>query len=1188
MRSLLLRPLRWLWNHPRILLGFATLIVLWRVIALGHLTYGDIPYFDVHSSHVNFLYAWGSEQLGTPVRQSLNTLRDAVLLLIAPANIVLYLLKYVLPIVLVPQLYYWILSRLGLRSKSVLLLGAIFPLFTPIVFGDFLTGQTFWIYLTVPMVLFYVIKIYSLKQFTLRNDLLLALWLFLSLGMLPPIIVPLIVVVAVFASVMMFTQTTRNSRWVSVSYIISGLRVGIVFGLLALPYLLVASSGQAAFTSPSLLGDYYHNYADTNLLNTLRMAGNNGSGQSTLGYNNWSLTNLFGYGIAAIMIGGGVMIGVRQRLSRYWIVVIGLMSILLFVLGFMQLLTINTLLGIKVFESQWLVSTVRNPSKLYVILLPIFVLLFAFGLGNILQRFGGALRNRRLIQVGVVAVVAIYGWPALRGDLGLLSGREEALHTYRQDPVVQQIAREPDAQQGRALLLPANHRDELNYQFLNPNLNLLRLEGSLPGSALTVDALNDTLNARNPYFFKYLSASGVKNVFVKKDPDAYQAALFDLFSVRLSPDQAFAFLKSQLPLAHETNDYWEFRNPTASDLVYSPGSLTYIDRLVDQENEAPFYGKNVAVVSEAAARQRERATNYRALSSVQQGQQIANGKAQLHDPNLILADVYRQGDQARLDIISPLDGSITQSLNIPLGMDGRIVGLGESNFIVPDKKQRITIRAGEYRALVSGMSQITIPDDPSFEQTGRWQPGDATPNAAGKANIYSGLKSEATDGRQSLMIGSGGHKAFVTLPLPANDDQALYVLQFDYKHQRGDAPSFSIYQGKQSLLPAEGGLGANDDWQTQTVFFAPNEGSKDPVNFYYYADGNTQNLSENLIDNIRLYQVRGGDTVPVTVPSYPPDYDLRNYRVPARESSLGQNLLDNNSFEDNSMWGPVGDATQGAIGKPDVNVAQSLDHTDGAHSLKLTSRNHTAYVARSVKRFLSNTVYKLSFDYKHIDGRAPSFAVWQDGAAVSKPAGELQAQQGWAHYETYFVPDPQTNNLTVYLYSRSNGEQTINLYDNVRLEPTSLVSTYLTQQSMPARPPNQIVQQYQRINPTTVKLTMKPGAGMVVFNESYHQGWQAFITNDGPQSLTQKLMLSRPGTLVKDHQTVNGFANGWWVDSADYPELAGKQSYTIILRYEPQKLLYGGLIVMGVTALVMAVYLAINWWIGQRETHEKA
>ncbi len=41
----------------------------------------------------------------------------------------------------------------------------------------------------------------------------------------------------------------------------------------------MASSGQAAFTPASLIADYKHNYQDTNLINSLRLAGNNGNGQ---------------------------------------------------------------------------------------------------------------------------------------------------------------------------------------------------------------------------------------------------------------------------------------------------------------------------------------------------------------------------------------------------------------------------------------------------------------------------------------------------------------------------------------------------------------------------------------------------------------------------------------------------------------------------------------------------------------------------------------------------------------------------------------------------------------------------------------------------------------------------------------------------------------------------------------------
>ena len=1181
------RVLRWLREHPRITLLILSILVIWRVILLGHLTYGDIPYFDVTTSKVNFLYAWGAEQLGSPVRQSLNTLRDAVLLMVSPLSIMYYGFKYIVPILLIPQAYFWIFSRLGVRSKPVLLMASLFPLFTPIVFGDFLTGQTFWVYLTLPFVFFYAIKIFALQQFTLRNDVLLAVWLFFSLGMLPPIIVPLLGVIAIFALVMLLVHTNRDTRTILVRFIISGIRVGMLFGALALPYLLIASSGQAAYTSPSLLGDYYHNYADTNLFNTLRMAGNNGSGQSTLDYNQWSITNLFGYLVAGLMIGGGIMIGLKQRLSRYWIVVIGLLAVLLSVLGFMQLLTINTLFGIKVFESQWIVSTVRNPSKLYAILLPVFALLFAFGLGNILQRYGKNTKTHHALLIGIAIIVAAYGWPALRGDLGLLAGREESASTYQQDPVVQQIVRSPSAQDGRALLMPANHRDELNYEFLNPNFNLLRLEGSLPGSAKTVDALNDALNDRNPYFFNYLNALGVKTIFVKKDPSAYKAALFDLFSVRLNPEQTKSFIESKLKLAHQTETYWEFHNPGASELVYSPSSLTYIEKARARENNAPFYDKDTAVVTDIFETQASSVTRFKASDAIGANQTIKSGKAQLHDPTLVVADIHRVDNQAVIETISPLQGLVEKTIRIPLGPGGDMVSLGESDFIITDQKQRVTMRAGDYRALISTLEQVSMAgSDTSFETPDTWKAEDATPTAKGEASIYTSSRPDRTEGVRSLALHSEAHRAFVSLPLPVSDRSRRYVLQFDYKNVTGAAASFGIYQGKQNLLAAEGGLAKISQWQTQTVFFSPDETNGDALNFFFYTEGSERSPSENLIDHFRIYQVVDGDVVPASIPSYPPDYDLKDYHEAQANNPLeGQNLLTNGSFEDDSLWGPVGDATSGAEGKPVQSVAQSVDKSDGSHSLELRSHNHTAYVARMTTRFVSNAVYKLSFDYKHIAGRAASFAIWQDGAAVSKPSGELRGHSGWNHYESYFVPEAQSNNLTVFFYSRSNGEQTTNLYDNVRLELTSLVSTYLSEESAPAKPTQPIVESFTRVNPTMVEVKMRPGTGMLVFNESFHKGWKAYIVPNGKVAgdIQTQLMISDPGTPIAAHQTVNGFANGWWIDPANYPELNGQGSYTILLRYEPQKMLYGGLGVMAATSVVTLGYLSYSWWRERRE-----
>lgn len=1166
-----MKLLRWFWKHPRVLLLILSLIVMWRVLALGHLTYGDIPYFDVTTSKVNFLYAWGSEQLGAPVRQSLNTVRDVGLLFTSPVSIIYYLLKYVAPILLIPQLYFWIFSRLGIRSKSVLLLGSLFPLFTPIVFGDFLTGQTFWIYLTLPMVFFYAIKLFALQQFSLRNDVLLALWLFLSLGMLPPIIVPLMAVVAVFALAMLLAHTTRETwKTVVVGYIVSGLRIGLIFSLMALPYVLIASSGQAAYTSPSLLGDYYHNYAETHLFNTLRMAGNNGSGQSTLGFNDWSVTNLFGYVLTAVMIGGGIILGLQRRVSRYWATVIGLLAVLLMVLGFMQLLTINTLFGTRVFESQWLVSTVRNPSKLYAILLPIFTLLFTFGLGNLLRRYGTTDRRYYGILVAVGVAVLVYGWPALRGDFGLLAGREETLSGYRQDPVVQEVARSAQAQTGRALLLPANHRDELNYEFLNPNFNLLRLEGSLPGSSRTIDALNDSLNDRNPYFFRYLSVLGVKTVFVKKSDNAYKRALFDLFSVRLTPKQTHDFLAHELPLAKETADYWQFNNPLASDLVYSPKKLTYIKDAQLDENNTPYYDKDAAVVTNVYGREADSATVIQAKGSLGRNETVHSGKAQLHDPSLVLADLHRDGTDAVFDILSPVDGTFERSIRIPLGRDGSVVSLGESDFIVTPGKQRVTLHAGDYRALVSRLQTVSLKgNDSSFEASSSWEAGDATPHAANKASIYAASNPDATDGKQSLELGSEAHKAFVSLPLPKLDSDYRYVLQFDHKNLRGNAPSFNIYQGDGSILPAEGGLTGDKQWQRQVVFFSPLEDSKDQVQFFYYTEGAAGEPSENLIDQVRLYRVGKGEVTPVTIPSSPPDYPLANYRQPKLlNQSQGENLITNGSFENKALWGPVSDASSGAKGKAEISMNGSPDNSDGKYSLELRSHNHTAYVARRMNRFVPNAVYKLSFDYKHVMGRQAAFAIWQDGAAVARPSGELKAGPGWTRYETYFVPDPRATDMTIYFYARSSGEQTVNLYDNVRLETTSLVSTYLSEEAEPKRSPAPIVKSFKRINPTTVKVRVRPGEGMLVFNESFHEGWQASVN----------------GKVLKSHQVVNGFANGWWVEPRNVAEADGKQEYEIVLKYEPQNKLYIGLGVMATTLFIIVFYLALSRWLEYRRS----
>ncbi len=1171
--------------RPQCIVLIITFLLVVKIIAMGQLVYGDIPYFDIARSKVNFLYAWGPEQLGTSVRQGLNTLRDQVLVSVSPTNGVFYFLKYVLPIMGIPFTYLLIFKRLGITNRVALVIASVLPLFTPIVFGDFITGQTFWIYLTVPWVFYIAIRIFCLHDFALRNYVLLALLMFISLGMLPPIIVPLIVTLAIFVGFAFLFTRPPNGRWVQLrQYIIAGGVTCSVFALLAAPYLFVASSGQAAYTPASLLGDYYHNYSGTYYLNIFRLAGNNGNGQSTLGYNSFSLPNVAGYIVFILVVAGAMVAGISQRRQHhYQSAIICLLATLLIILGFLNFMATNMDVGALVFQSQWVVSTIRNPSKIYTLILPMFTFLVAFCIqnGTTYIRAGW---HRNIAYAAVAAMVVAYGWPALHGDLGLLYGREDKISSYKQDPVVRDIADAAPAT-SRSLLIPANHRDELNYQNLNPGLNILRLEGGMPQTTALVKRINTAFNNRDRYFFTYLATAGIHDVFVKKDPHTYEQTLFTLFPVTITPAQAKAFLSSHMQMSQETHSYWRFTLPEANQLVFSPSRITRLDGDDSLQTETPFMGQNQAVVGKNPAAFTPLLYTYATQRSVDDGATIASGLAQLHDPSLLLADIYsvRQagGQTVIINIIDPLTQAVQRTYRQPVSADTHMVFLNDQGYTFSAQKRRITLRADDYRIEAATLEPVQSPGaDLSFESSALPTVHDATPHQAGKPGIAATISKEARDGKQSLLLSSTNHTAFIEKDFSVQNGSPGYLLVYDHKNLSGQPMSVNLVQYG-SIMPIENNqvdANAPADWHTNELYITPeSEEQNASVQAFFYTSGTATQPGKNLLDNVRIFRVHRTYSGNLSLANYAPDYPLQQYVYHAPATHTDDNLLDNSSFEEPSLWGKASDATATASGKANVQASQSLDAHSGNAALQLESSNHTAYVAKAVRHFQANTVYKLSMYYKHVSGHNPTFAVWQNGAEIARPSQELKPQHdGWNYFETYFVPDKTTTNLTLYLYSPSNGEHTTNLYDDISLTPTSLIATYFRQTNTPTAHPDAIVAGYRRINPTAVAIDARPGKGMVVFNESFHAGWQAYAlrTPHGTLNGTDALLAARRGQLIRDHTPVTGFANGWWVNSAAYG-ISG--DYTILLVYTPQKTMAIGMVSMTGTSIAALGYIGYDY-----------
>lgn len=102
---------------------------------------------------------------------------------------------------------------------------------------------------------------------------------------------------------------------------------------------------------------------------------------------------------------------------------------------------------------------------------------------------------------------------------------------------------------------------------------------------------------------------------------------------------------------------------------------------------------------------------------------------------------------------------------------------------------------------------------------------------------------------------------------------------------------------------------------------------------------------------------------------------------------------------------------------------------------------------------------------------------------------------------------------------------------------------------------------FKMINPTRYKIQVEPqGPFWLVFSESYHPKWKAYIGDVGWFEAFFRNPISD-----ENHFLVNGYANAWYIGKT------GK--YEIILYFWPQSLFYIGAIVSVATFVACVSYL---------------
>jgi len=146
---------------------------------------------------------------------------------------------------------------------------------------------------------------------------------------------------------------------------------------------------------------------------------------------------------------------------------------------------------------------------------------------------------------------------------------------------------------------------------------------------------------------------------------------------------------------------------------------------------------------------------------------------------------------------------------------------------------------------------------------------------------------------------------------------------------------------------------------------------------------------------------------------------------------------------------------------------------------------------------------------------------------------------------------------------------------------------------------------FRKVNPTRYVVDVKARKPFwLVFSESFHEGWKAYIREStvgvNQQQEDQGLSVKTPRTRfewsavlsllqdwgkrkeITEHYVVNGYANGWWVPVSD------PSQFEIVLEFAPQRLFEIGVVVSGVTVILCISYLVHSYLKRRRKSRDEA
>lgn len=260
--------------------------------------------------------------------------------------------------------------------------------------------------------------------------------------------------------------------------------------------------------------------------------------------------------------------------------------------------------------------------------------------------------------------------------------------------------------------------------------------------------------------------------------------------------------------------------------------------------------------------------------------------------------------------------------------------------------------------------------------------------------------------------------------------------------------------------------------------------------------------------------------------------------------------------------------------------------------------------------------------YRERISKAGGVRLEAKGAGVLEVDGKIYKLPPKAKGVRQKLKDEENNWVEFNNIRLEEGEHSLKVLENdkfkvemVEIKPISSISSIGFISSKERQEPPKI--EFKKINPTRYVVNVKGAKNpfTLVFSESFHEGWKAYIRNKqevrggrleardwGQKAASNLKPLSsnnEPWSAlwtawkdkgkrieIKDHFVVNGYANGWIVPIEQMLEVRGQrlegekripENFEIVLEFKPQRLFEVGVIISATTLLGCIGYIGYDF-----------